>query len=192
MRSECLAFVLVVALAFLAAQACVPTSPPTRELGADIEIRPLVVDRTLHGDVRFELLERYLFEAACEQWRRLSHGRIRFAVVWDYDERTYVELAAELHVVRVRALRVSGLDARERGQTLAYFDPDRLELGVVAERCPELLPIFLHELGHVAGVGDVEEHGCVMSHADPRVGRRSVFAKADRLACVRAGLCEGP
>jgi hypothetical protein len=177
------ATVLLLLALLVACSSSPPSSPP-----AELAIRPLVVDRTIHGDTRFPVEERILAEFAAEAWRAFSAGRVRFAIVWDYDERTFLELAERPHLVRVSPglEKVSLLDAHARGRVLGYVDG--VEIGIVAERCAEFYPVVLHELGHAAGLLDVDSPGAVMAGAGPGWS----FKRADRLECQRVGLCEVP
>jgi hypothetical protein len=148
--------------------------------------RARVLASTIHGDVRFNREERLLVESAAEAWHYFTQGRVRFAVVWDWSSDTYMALAKKPHMIRVPARedKVELLDAREGGRTRGYVR--EAEIGIVAERCDELYPVVMHELGHFAGLEHVRLGGSVMHRTSP--GGR--FTEADGEECVRVGLCD--
>lgn len=169
-------------LAFVTVSAC--REPPVVEAPTyELRVRPLTVDRTIHGDTRFEREERLLAEYACESWQRFSAGRIRFAIVWDYDEHRFVDLAEQPHMVRLPLYLVP-----QHGLERVAGRVDGNEIRVAADACPELFPCMLHELGHFAGLDDLDVDGVVMSRR--RTGW--TFKYADKVECIRVGLCEGP
>lgn len=172
----------IAVLAFALAASCRP-APVVEARVEDVRVRPIVVDRTIHGDTRFYREERFLAEYACEAWQRFSAGRVRFAIVWDYDEAHFVELAELPHIVRTPQYL-----APQRGRERVGGWVDGNEIHVVPDNCPELYPCVLHELGHFAGLEDLGEPGAIMSRR--YTGWK--FNEADRAECIRVGRCEAP
>jgi len=146
-----------------------------------LSIRPFVVDKTIHGDTRFYREERILAEYACESWARFSSGRIRLAIVWDYDEEHFLSLADKPHLVRLPVELVP-----QRGTERQAGRVDGNEIRLAPDACPELFPCLAHELGHFAGLDDLDVDGAIMSRR--RTGW--TFTRADRDECARIGLCE--
>lgn len=151
---------------------------------------------TLHGDTRFSQEERWIVEAAADAWARFTAGRVRVAIAWDLDEAAAAGGRARGWARLVRD------DGRGRGARLMAQartgggDPvvgwvdhgPPVVVHVVADRVPELYPVVLHELGHVAGLPDLEpEARAVMT---PGAGRWA-FSAADRAACEAFGVCVG-
>lgn len=170
--------------AFLTASACEPPRSPIVEAPIErLPLRRLAVDKTIHGDTRFYFEERELAEYACSAWATLSSGRIRLAIVWDYDDAHFIELADRPHLVRLPVALVP-----QHGAERTPGRVDGNEIRLAPDACPELFPCFAHELGHFAGLEDLGVEGAVMSRR--KTGWK--FTHADRVECARVGLCEAP
>lgn len=167
------------ALLALAAAACAREADVPISAFSPPELRPLVVDRTIHGDTRFEPLERELAERACLAWGRFSAGRIRLAIVWDYSETNFLAIADEPHMVRMSA---AASPPRVAGVVLEQ------EIRIVPGNAPELYPVILHELGHFVGLEHVPSTRAVMAPRNPAW----LFTADDRAECQRVGLCARP
>lgn len=151
----------------------------------------------LHGDTRFRQEERWIAEDAARAWARFTGGRVRVAFAWDLDE-----AAVEGALLRPRFVRA---EPWATGAAMAQAHGSRADRGgdpvsawtlegppvvvnVVPARAAELYPVVLHELGHVAGLPDLEPDArAVMT---PGAGRWA-FTARDRAACEAAGVCVG-
>ena len=149
------------------------------------------LDTTIHGDTRWNREERWIIEIATEDLARETSNRARFVVVWDLTAESNLLAEDVPRIVRVpphlAAVRDGDAHVGARGgRMLAWTEPGPI-IHVVAERCAELYPVVLHELGHAAGLEDLPagERG-VMG----RERREWKFTAADRRECVRVGRCE--
>lgn len=143
---------------------------------------------TLHGDTRFTFEERLLAEAAAGELARFTHGRARLLLAWDMDAESLLAFASSPRLVRAPGMStaIDLADGFARGKVKGWVDPGPpLVIYVVPERCAELYPVFLHELGHAAGFGDLEGAPAVMR----RDGPEWTFTRHDHAECVRVGVC---
>lgn len=152
---------------------------------------PVAVSRelalTLHGDTRYTDHERILAEGAAERMRQVTRGRVRVRITWDLDEATLLERAWDPKLLRSPAA-LAGMAqarAREMGTPCGWTTSAPVVVHVVAERCPELYPVFLHEFGHVAGLGHHEGPGVMSAE-----GAGWVWTAKDEAECQRVGVCE--
>lgn len=176
---------LVAASFALAACAPAAASGPRDGL-AHRGVQPAIVEKTLHGDTRFDARERETIERACRAWFDLTAGRARLHVVWDYGESNYMALAATgaPHIKRTDwwyAPPNAGGRVNEIGGD---------EVRLVPDNCPGLYACALHELGHVLGLEHVADVDAVMSATLRSARLPSRFTKADRVECARVGLCD--
>jgi len=148
----------------------------------------------IHGDVSFRPEERQLAESAASRWRAFTRGGANISIAWDLDELTLLDLAEQPRMLRLDSLdaRVQVIDAQHPGcRTRGFAKPadDRgpLIIGIVTDRAEDLFPIFLHELGHAAGLDELPEGARgVMSSTSPA----REFTGADLEECRRVLVCE--
>lgn len=180
-------------LLLLLACGTIPSGTPP-EAPTELAVAPPIrraIDRTLHGDTRWNREERLLWEMGCEELERFTSGRARFVIVWDLSGDA-VELLADdaPRVVRVPGYiaPIPWADAHAGGgaQVLAWTEPGPI-IHVVAERCAELYPVILHELGHAAGLDDLPEGYRGVMNLERRAWK---FSEDDRRECVRVARCE--
>lgn len=160
----------------LALAACVPT---VADEPAVPEMAPIrMVDAVIHGDTRFDPLERIIVADSLEAWRRFTDGRARISIVWDFDGSSLdrLALAGEPILSRMPAWVPPGNEAGAVDAGIIY---------VVADKCPSLRACVLHELGHYLGMQHVTFHGAVMAAHNPG----DAFTTADRYECALRGLC---
>lgn len=124
----------------------------------------------LHGDTRFRLEERWIAEDAARAWAKFTGGR-----VW----------AAGAAMAQAHGSRADRGGDPVSAWTL---EGPPVVVNIVPARAAELYPVVLHELGHVAGLPDLEPDArAVMT---PGSGRWA-FTARDRAACEAAGVCVG-
>lgn len=175
------AFALILAALALALGCAPMTTFAVREYEADI---------TFHGDTRHDRLMRIAWEESMREWRKFTRGRARLSVTWDLNEATLLDYAESPRIVIVpkSAPVLDMASARaHNGRVCAvvvlepvpviYFSPDA---------CHVVVPVMLHELGHVLGLDDIERPGAVMHW---QMGAWFSFTGADRHECHRVGLC---
>lgn len=174
-------------LLILALLSCLLVVSCTRELAPPIASRRELA-LTLHGDTRFTFEERLLAESAAIEVGRFTRGRARFLIAWDSSEENLLELVGSPRLVRSPGMgsAIDLADGFARGRVKAWVDPGPpLVIYVAPERCAELYPVLLHELGHAAGLGDLEGVAAVMR----RDGPAWMFTRHDHAECVRVGVC---
>jgi hypothetical protein len=167
--------------AFALAASCAPVRVP--------EVRREVA-LTLHGDTRLSQEERWIVEHACAEWRRFTRGRVRIAVTWDLDEDAVIRSLWLPRLVRAEPWQAGTSMAQAHAQTM---DPvagytvagPPVVVHLVMRNAPELYPVVLHELGHVAGLEHVDAVRAVMLPG----GGGWTFTAADEAECERVGVC---
>lgn len=145
---------------------------------------------TLHGDTRLTQEERWIVEHACAEWRRFTRGRVRIAVTWDLDEAAVMRALALPRLVRAEPWQAATEMAQAHTQNMDPVAGWTVEgppvvVHLVMRNAPELYPVVLHELGHVAGLGHVEAVRAVMMPG----AQGWTFTAADEAECARVGVC---
>lgn len=151
---------------------------------------------TLHGDTRFLPEERESFERSARMWRAKTRGRVDVRIVWDLAEWNLVRLRDEPRIIRVDSLdpRAQAVDghlgaARSRAFVRPAGDGLPVIMAVVVDRVTYWDPVTLHEIGHVAGLPELDpSRPGVMNSANPG----TVFTRDDDELIDAAGFMPDP
>jgi len=134
------------------------------------------VSYTIHGDTACAPNVRADTETSCRDWGTVSRGHIAFRVVWDLTASTLLQYSeAPLIVCRQMPYPYCGSTS---GTVVEIGTNPRCNTHATA----------LHELGHLAGIHDIDAPDAVMNVNS--ITTR--LTAADVRACAAIGLCPRP